>query len=254
MGRERLRIEFGRYADWLVEAIDSLRPSDPIPAASRGTGNPLLFDMMAEALNIVPGMSVLDVGSGLGGPSAWLARERDCNITCVDVMEPSVAGARRLFPELVAVVASSRALPFQPACFDAAWALGVLETIADKEGALREVARVLKPATLFGVYTYTSPSPEDIDQPRADRLETERAISDKIRLTGLEIVRAELLTQLPRPPAEWMKSVAEVRSEVEARHGNHDGFSLVMDEVAKAQRLFSSGVLEPWVFIVRKPK
>ncbi|HZK51821.1 MAG TPA: class I SAM-dependent methyltransferase [Actinomycetota bacterium] len=157
MGRERLEIEFGRHAGWIVEAIEA-HGLDAIPAACRGAGDPNLFGLLADAMGAKPGTLVLDVGCGIGGPGAWLASERRCDVVGIDVMEEPVRGLKRLFPQLSAVVASSRWLPFRNATFDATWAIGVIETIAHKNEALKEVARVLVPDGRLAAYTSSRPA------------------------------------------------------------------------------------------------
>src|SRR5216117_2599784 len=103
MGRERLEAEFGRYATWVAEAVDGLDIADPIPAACRGTGDPLLLERLARSIAVRPGMRFLDVGCGLGGPAAWLNRACGCLVVGVDVMELAVHGLRRMFSDLPAV-------------------------------------------------------------------------------------------------------------------------------------------------------
>ena len=45
---------------------------------------------LAEMAGIGPAMSVLDVGSGLGGPARVLAAARGCRVVGVDLSEPFV--------------------------------------------------------------------------------------------------------------------------------------------------------------------
>jgi hypothetical protein len=78
MGRACFEAEFGHYAGWVVDAIQRLESCDPVSAACQGTGNPFLLDHLAAGLVIEKGSLVLDVGVGLGGPGAWLVRERWC--------------------------------------------------------------------------------------------------------------------------------------------------------------------------------
>jgi sarcosine/dimethylglycine N-methyltransferase len=51
---------------------------------------------LAKAAGITADMSVLDVGSGVGGPARFLAATYGCRVTGVDLSEPMVDAARYL--------------------------------------------------------------------------------------------------------------------------------------------------------------
>ena len=51
---------------------------------------------LAKLVDIIADMSVLDVGSGVGGPARFLAASYGCRIIGVDLSEPFVEAARYL--------------------------------------------------------------------------------------------------------------------------------------------------------------
>src|SRR5436305_11786854 len=51
---------------------------------------------LAELAGIAPGMSVLDVGSGIGGPARFVAERYGCLVTGVDLSESFVEAAEYL--------------------------------------------------------------------------------------------------------------------------------------------------------------
>jgi len=113
---------------------------------------------LAEALRVEPHSRVIDVGSGLGGPSRFLAANYSCHVTGVDLSEPFVEVARALtvrcgLEELVEFHhGNALALPFEDASFDYAWTQHVAMNIADRAAMYREIARVLKAGGRFAVY------------------------------------------------------------------------------------------------------
>jgi sarcosine/dimethylglycine N-methyltransferase len=51
---------------------------------------------LGKLAGITADMSVLDVGSGVGGPARFLAATRGCQVTGVDLSEPFVDAARAI--------------------------------------------------------------------------------------------------------------------------------------------------------------
>lgn len=102
--------------------------------------------------------TVLDVGSGLGGPSRQLASTYNCDITGIDLTADYCAFAtefaRRLgLSDRVRYrQGSALAMPFADASFDVAYTQHVAMNIADKDALYREIRRVLKPGGRFGIY------------------------------------------------------------------------------------------------------
>ena len=113
---------------------------------------------LAERLAISPRSRVLDVGSGLGGPSRYLAATYDCDVTGIDLTIPFVEIAEMLTQRtgLTARVRSmagdATALPFDDRSFDIAWTQHVAMNIADRAGLYAGVYRVLVPGGRFAMY------------------------------------------------------------------------------------------------------
>ena len=94
---------------------------------------------------------VIDVGSGIGGPSRYLAATYGCRVSGVDLTAEFVATATGL-TERVGLTdrvdfrqGSALALPFPDASFDLAWSQNVAMNIQDRPRYYAEMRRVLKP-------------------------------------------------------------------------------------------------------------
>ncbi len=102
--------------------------------------------------------SVLDVGSGVGGPARFLAATCGCHVTGIDLSEPFVEGARYLtertgLGKLVKFEAGSAlALPFGDGRFDAVLLQHVAMNIADRSRLYGEIRRVLKSGGRFATF------------------------------------------------------------------------------------------------------
>ena len=113
---------------------------------------------LAELAGITVDMSVLDVGSGLGGPARFLAAAYGCRVTGIDLSEPFVDAARYLTQrtgqsEHVSFQAGSALeLPFDNSHFDVALLQHVAMNISDRARLYREARRVLKPRGRFATF------------------------------------------------------------------------------------------------------
>jgi SAM-dependent methyltransferase len=86
---------------------------------------------------------VLEVGCGWGELAAWIARETGASVTAVDLSPRMVELA--LETGVAAQVADVQSLPFEDGSFDAAVAAWMLYHVPDRERAVGELARVLRP-------------------------------------------------------------------------------------------------------------
>jgi sarcosine/dimethylglycine N-methyltransferase len=113
---------------------------------------------LAKLAGITAGMSVLDVGSGVGGPARFLAATHGCQVTGVDLSEPFVDAARYLSGrtgqsgQVSFQTASALELPFDDGRFDVALLQHVAMNISDRAGLYREIRRVLKSGGRFATF------------------------------------------------------------------------------------------------------
>jgi SAM-dependent methyltransferase len=113
---------------------------------------------LAAQMDLRPGLRILDVGSGIGGPARFFAAEHQCKVTGVDLTEEFVSVARSLtrrtkLDHLVEFVqASALELTFPAETFDRAYMIHVGMNLANKAGVFREVRRVLKPGGMFVIF------------------------------------------------------------------------------------------------------
>jgi sarcosine/dimethylglycine N-methyltransferase len=113
---------------------------------------------LAKLAGITADMSVLDVGSGVGGPARALAATHGCRVTGVDLSEPFVDAARYLTErtgqsrQVSFQAGSALELPFDDGRFDAVLLQHVAMNIVDRAQLYREIRRVLKVGGKFATY------------------------------------------------------------------------------------------------------
>ena len=137
---------------------DRIDPDDLAPADEFHIGARQATVEFADQFGPRPGMALLDVGSGIGGPARYFAHHRQCRVTGIDLTDEYVrvatALSRRagLGDSVMFVQGSALALPFPSGSFDGAYMLHVGMNIADKATLFAQVRRVLKPGGIFGLY------------------------------------------------------------------------------------------------------
>jgi SAM-dependent methyltransferase len=134
-------------------ALDDLAPIDEFHI--RGAEATI---ELAEEIGLGQGMQVLDVGSGLGGPSRRLASVYGCHVTGLDLTEAFCRAAKALSARLgldhLVSYRTGNALdmPFGDISFDVLWTQHVAMNIAKKNQLYTEIYRVLKPGGRLAIY------------------------------------------------------------------------------------------------------
>lgn len=109
----------------------------------------------ADELELGPGMTVLDVGCGVGGPLFEIARHSGANVTGINNNSYQVAKVETKLKQLGLAGRCSvmkgdfMNIPSAGSVFDAAYTLEATPHAPDKVGIYREIFRVLKPGGLF---------------------------------------------------------------------------------------------------------
>ena len=133
--------------------LDHLAPIDEFHVRGREATMEL-----GERLGLSSELHVLDVGSGVGGPSRRLADTFGCRITGIDLtpdfcrVATMLAARVGLDGKVAYRHGNALAMPFEDEGFDAAYTQHVAMNIEDKAGLYAEVARVLKRGASFGIY------------------------------------------------------------------------------------------------------
>ena len=139
----------GKNTDTLT--VDDLAPADQFHSGGKGA-----TERLARLAQLQPGMRVLDVGGGLGGPARTLAAQYGCRVTVVDLTESYVRAATALTARLGLAdrvthrVGDALALDVDGQ-FDVVWTQNSGMNISDKERLYAGFARVLRPGGLLAL-------------------------------------------------------------------------------------------------------
>ena len=117
------------------------------------------YDRFIAWLNLKPEHHVIEVASGSGGPSLYLARRVGCRVTGIDANENGIATATKAAMESgqssqvsFELINANAALPFADNTFDGLMCIDSMNHFPDRLTVFQEWQRVLKPEAR-GVFT-----------------------------------------------------------------------------------------------------
>ena len=161
------------------------------------SGGSEAVDRLLPGLYLAPGLTVLDIGSGLGGPARQIARSSGCTVVGVDITPAYVATAQALtrtagLDKQVSFACSDIAA-LDRNNFDAAYTMHVQMNVADKKTFFTEIARRLRPGARLATFEVcltgdsqpTPPLPWSLDGTDS-HLATAAELRDTIASSGFE--------------------------------------------------------------------
>jgi SAM-dependent methyltransferase len=100
---------------------------------------------LAAEAGIGPGVRVLDLCCGIGGPGRFLTQELGCVYLGVDASASAIAVARERAGDLPCRFATGHVPPLPPGNFDVVLLLETMLAFEDKDALVREIAATLRP-------------------------------------------------------------------------------------------------------------
>ncbi len=180
--------------------VDALRVEDLAGLDQFHAGSIQATEHMLDALELTGGATVLDVGSGVGGPARLAAARHGCRVTGIDLSPDFVDLARKLtervgLGDLVTFdVGSATAMPYDDGSFNRAMLNHVGMNIAAKDRVFAEVRRVLEPDGVFAVYEQMRVGDGDLAFPMpwaedetSSFVETRERYAELLRAAGFRI-------------------------------------------------------------------
>ncbi|MDM8514808.1 methyltransferase domain-containing protein [Desulfobacterales bacterium HSG16] len=197
---------------------------------------------LAELAGLKPGMKVLDLGCGVGGPARTLAAEYGCNVTGVDIIEEYIHTAKML-TDRVGVNDKTTFLhrdmmeyPFENETFDAVWTLHTTMNIENKAELFKNIRRALKPEGIFILYEICSGSvsPPVYPVPWASDASINFIVDGEelqklLKNAGLEKVYWQDVTE---SSLQWYKKLVS-QPKKKTGHKRKPGINLVMGDTAR---------------------
>jgi ubiquinone/menaquinone biosynthesis C-methylase UbiE len=173
---------------------------------------------LASLVKLNADHKVLDVGSGVGGASRYLASKFGCHVTGLDLTEEYCEVAQSLADRLGmgALVSyrqgSALKMPFEEDSFDVVWTQHAAMNIADKAKLYSEIVRVLRPNGYLALYDILAGPISPIyypvpwaNSPSISFLATTDELRELLETAGLHIISWRDTSEVGRA---WFKEVA----------------------------------------------
>lgn len=244
-----MQAEFDTVAAWTADVALDLGPEHHVPAGCRGSGGPAALRWFLGHLKPGPGTLFLDLGAGVGGPAAFAAAETGVAPVLTEPQGGACRAARRLFG--LPVVQAAGALPVRDGVVGSGWCLGVLCTVEDQAGFVRELARVLAPDAGFGLLVYVAAHDDVQDPPEGNHFPTADALAGLLDDAGLVVEHSAHLAEFAATPSLWQEHVDAVEAELERRHGSDVRFRTAERQAGRIGRLIAAGEVRGTMLVVR---
>jgi len=175
---------------------------------------------LSAQMNLRPGMRVLDVGCGVGGPAREIAQFSDAHITGLNNNDFQIQRARKYAlkaglenqVEFVKGDFMKLSEQFGENYFDAVYAIEATVHAPSWEGVYSEIFKVLKPGGVFGVYEWCMTDDWDASNPEHKALAHQielgngipemrplRLAREALQKVGFEIEHEDDLAARPDP-------------------------------------------------------
>jgi SAM-dependent methyltransferase len=181
--------------------LDDLTPDDLAPVDEFHGGQRPATVRLAELVGFSGSERVLDVGSGLGGPSRYIAWRYGCRVSGVDLTAEFCRVAEMLtrLTRLVGRVdyrqGNALDLPFADMSFDVVWSQNAAMNIADRDRLYAEMHRVLRPGGKLALQEVARGPGGDphypvqwAREPSTSFLLTQQAAREKLETAGCRVL------------------------------------------------------------------
>jgi ubiquinone/menaquinone biosynthesis C-methylase UbiE len=223
-------------------------------------------DALANAASIGAGSRVADFCAGLGGPARYLAHRYGATVTGIELTPERVVGATELTRrvgldgQVQIIEGDVRAVPLPDSCMDAVVSQEALLHVPERERALAEAFRLLRPGGRIAFTDWVAHAPLATadaallwEGMAARAIESLASYEAKLRSVGFRLHSVDDLTAAWGPIlAERLKMYIKLREETRAA-GTPEGHDAFYRSYILFVRLVQEGAMGGARFCAEKP-
>lgn len=234
----------------VAAALDADRDVS-IALTCRGSAHPKALDWLIDLLLSAPGRW-LDVGAGLGGPSAYLQRRNGISATLLEPAVESARGAARLHA-LPIIRATADRLPVPGESFGRVWALGALSATMNPEAVLDEIARVVEGGGRLGLYEYVSTTTPFDDPATGNSFVTLDKLMDIARHSWSSVADVAV-AELGSPSTAWVAAQDAADRLIDSRSATVPARRHSKLREQRMANLLTDGHIRPHLIVLERNK
>jgi len=219
--------------------------------------------LLAEKLHITSQSRVLELASGTGGLSLYLAKVTGCHLTGLDLSPVAVKIANKqavlqgLSPRVNFEVCILPELPYKECSFDAVVSVDSVYVVPDKISLFRGCYQVLKPGGIIGFYTLVKRRSFPAESAMCARARFWFPSQPYCRLleeAGLkDILKVDLTEEFIQLARQWLRAIQENRVLLEKELGKKAAKGLLVGDISTAWALAVEGYVGRALFEAQKP-
>lgn len=179
---------------------------------------------LADQLSLGPGMKVLDVGCGVGGPMGTLARRSGASFVGINNNAYQIERAKihtRDVQSLCSFIHGDyMQVPVGDNSYDAAYDIEATAHAPDKTAVFKEIFRVLRPGARFAGYEWCITETFDPENPEHQRIKKDimvgtalpdivatEEVGTALRTAGFDLLEARDLAHESDPGMPWYRAL-----------------------------------------------
>lgn len=179
---------------------------------------------LADKLSLKPGMLVLDVGCGVGGPMGTMARYSGASFVGININAYQIERAKGHTQDVESqcrfIQADYMQIPESDNSYDGAYAIESMPHAPDKVAAFKETFRILRPGACFAGYDWCVTDnfdPENAEHQRIKiaiergdalpEIATASEVCEALSAAGFEVVESRDISLDSDPETPWYRAL-----------------------------------------------
>lgn len=223
-----------------------------IAASSPGPVLPTIMRTLSGTMDQRPGMTIVDLGAGLGGASALLDETTGARVIAVEPALGARSAARRMFPHLDVRAGTAERSGLSDGVADAVVLMGVVSLIDALDPVLEEARRLLRPGGVLAIADMVL-EPDNLPRPSTDSCAgavIERTGMNTLRsvpaLTSALVAHGFSVEIVDRPQdatasSGWGRPAQELRNWLVEHHGDDGAVRAWLEDQGLMSSWFDDG-------------